>query len=290
MASMSHALTNKLDILKDRAAMFAKARDFFAKKGVLEVDVPMLSLSAPIDLYIDIIEATCCHKKAFLHSSPEYGMKRLLSEGIGDIYQISHVFRDHERGSRHSPEFTMAEWYRIGFSFEEMIQETINFIRLFLNEASQMIERMTYHEAFSRYIGYYPQSSEERDSLYAFEVEPHFGNHGLTVITHFPSEQAALARLGPHGFAERFEIYFQAMELANGYHELTDSMEQRKRLIQANEAREKHGKTKLPVDEEFVAALEKGVPDCCGVAVGFDRLIMLRNQLEDIHEASSFFI
>ena len=270
--------------------MLALSRSFFAQRDILEVDVPILSPTASIDLHIDLIEAQCCGERAFLHSSPEYGMKRLLAEGIGDIYQISHVFRDNERGSRHTPEFMMAEWYRIGFTFQKMLTETLDFIYLFLDTLPQAHETVSYHDVFIRSIGRYPLSLEERDAIYAFEIEPHFGKETLTVITDFPPEQAALSKIGESGMAERFEVYFQGIELANGYHELIDSEEQRSRIMTTNKEREKYGKRALPIDEKFIDALEQGIPDCCGVAVGFDRLMMLRHQLEEIRNASCFFI
>ena len=287
---MSLASISKTDTLKDRAAKLATARAFFAKRGVMEVDVPILSRSASVDIHIDLVNVVCCGKLAFLHSSPEYGMKRLLAEGIGDIYQISHVFRDGEQGERHTVEFTMAEWYRIGFSLQDMMDETLEFIRLFLDRLPPTHETFSYRDLFMHYVGKYPSSVEERDTVYAFEVEPHLGKEVLTVVKGFPPEQAALAGIGPDGLAERFEVYYQGIELANGYHELIDHHEQRKRLNEANEERRKLGKQVLPIDEELIQALAQGIPDCCGVAVGFDRLMMLRHQVEEIREISSFFV
>ncbi len=286
---MSLASISRTALLRDRASLIARARAFFAQKGVLEVDVPILSRSASVDAHIDLVNVTCCGKPAFLHSSPEYGMKRLLAEGIGDIYQISHVFRDGEQGERHTVEFMMAEWYRIGFTLKEMLEETVDFIRLFLNNLPAHYELLSYRDVFLRYAGRYPDP-EERDHIYAFEVEPHLGVDRLSVVIGFPPEQAALSQIGADGLAERFEIYFEGMELANGYHELIDAEEQRRRLIEANQERKRLGKQLLPIDEEFVQALEQGLPDCCGVAVGFDRLMMLRHQLEEIREASCIFI
>jgi len=270
--------------------MLARCRHFFATREILEVDVPILSRSASVDVHIDLIQATCCGEMAFMHSSPEYGMKRLLSEGIGDIYQISHVFRDYEKGERHTPEFMMAEWYRVGFNFEQMIEETLHFVQLFLETLPMECETFSYYEAFMRYAGRYPQSAEERDVLYGFELEPHFGQGKLTVITDFPEGQAALAQIAETGMAERFEVYYQGIELANGYHELIDPIEQRKRIIKANQERKALGKQVLPVDDDFIEALKLGLPDCCGVAVGFDRLMMLRHHLKEIRSVSSFFI
>ena len=287
---MSLASISKTDILRDRAALLATSRSFFAKRGVLEVDVPILSRSASVDVHIDLVNAVCCGKQAFLHSSPEYGMKRLLAMGIGDIYQISHVFRDGERGERHTVEFTMAEWYRINFSFQQMIDETVEFIRLFLDQLPATPEIFSYQELFLYYTGKYPSTVEERDAVYAFEVEPNLGKQVLTVVNGFPPEQAALSAIGADGLAERFEVYYQGIELANGYHELTDPLEQQRRLVEANVERKKLGKQVLPIDEDLFQALAQGIPDCCGVAVGFDRLMMLRHQVEEIREISSFFV
>ncbi|NGX60553.1 MAG: Elongation factor P--(R)-beta-lysine ligase [Chlamydiae bacterium] len=260
---------------------------FFAKRGVTEVDVPLLSRSASVDAHIDLVEATCMGTLAFLHSSPEYGMKRLLSKASGDIYQISHVFRDGERGERHNPEFTMVEWYRVGISFQEMIEETVAFVRLFV-KGKEGYEMMTYEEAFRKTVGEFPDSLEERDALFSFEVEPQLGKHQVTVIAGFPKEQAALAQIESGGLAERFEVFVDGLELANGYHELADVQEQRERLEEGNKERERMGKRSYPVDEGFMQALEQGLPDCCGVAVGFDRLLMLAMGVDRIGEVLPF--
>jgi lysyl-tRNA synthetase class 2 len=281
--------------------MLAHARRFFAERAILEVDVPIISRGAAIDVNIDLIPATYAGKDpCYLHSSPEYGMKRLLSEGIGDIYQLSHVFRDGEQGTRHNPEFMMAEWYRLGFTFEQMVEETVDFVRLFLGDLPS--HTLSYRDALRKYAGIdYIAASEEdlrsylkergtedaeadRDALLNYilglDVEPNLGKHELTVLAYYPASQAALARTCGHGkeaVAERFEIYYKGVELANGYHELTDPKEQRRRFGQDNAERVAKGKSSLPIDEDFLKALEKGMPDCCGVAVGFDRLMMLRH-------------
>ncbi len=296
----------KIAILHDRSHMFALAREFFSKRGVKEVDVPLLSASASVDAHIDLITAIYNQKETrYLHSSPEFGMKRLLAMGIGDIYQLAHVFRDGEYGVKHNPEFTMAEWYRIGITFEEMIQETFDFVKLFIGDHPTI--SITYKDAIQRYAGfdytsatnedlwryikkldhtpYAGMEHEDKDALLnmilAISVEPHLGCEGLCALTHYPATQAALAQTKWHGqeaVAERFEIYYQGVELANGYHELADAHEQRHRFLEANIQRIALGKSPLPIDENFLAALELGLPECCGVAVGFDRLMMLRHQ------------
>lgn len=284
--------------------MLSKARHFFHSRNILEVDCPLITKEASVDAHIDLIEVIDGSSKRYLHTSPEYAMKRLLAEGIGDIYQLGHVFRKGEYSNKHNPEFTMAEWYRIGISYEEMIAETVDFVRLFLGDLPSRI--LSYRDLFQHYlhIDYvsanvdtlydlllqhhiepYPGVKEEgKDALLNLLlgslIEPHLGKGELLVLAYYPHTQAALAKTvqrGDETAAERFEIYYQGIELANGYHELADAKEQRKRLEEANSFREQLGKETLPIDEKFLAALEKGLPDCCGVAVGFDRLMMIRN-------------
>ena len=309
-------IDNKIKILKDRAAMFSRVREFFGERGVLEVDCPSLGAFPSIDAHIDLIPAYYIgSQKRFLHSSPEYGMKRLLSLGLGDCYQLSHVFRDGECGEFHNPEFMMAEWYRVGGSFRGIVEETAEFVSLFIGDFP--LKLISYREALLEYIGIdYLNAScsdlieclekrgfsmnsdlslEDKDSLLnllmGHYVEPHFGGENLWALTHYPASQAALANtIEKEGepVAERFELYYKGVELANGYHELTDAVEQRKRFEEANGKREKIAKELLPIDERFLQALEKGLPDSCGVAVGFDRLMMLRNDRSSIGEVMPF--
>jgi lysyl-tRNA synthetase class 2 len=304
--------SSKIARLRDRAFMLKEARAFFEQRGIIEVDCPLLTAQASIDAHIDLIPATYAgYQVRYLHSSPEYGMKRLLAEGIGNIYQLAHVFRDGECGHKHNPEFMLAEWYQMGLSLEAMIEETVNFCRLFLGPLPYTI--ISYREAFLKYTGldyltaspqdliaymqnaaipYYPSALEEgKDALLnlilASQVEPQLGQEGLCALAYYPSSQAALAKKRWHGqeaVAERFEIYYQGVELANGYHELADAKEQRQRFLEANQLRKFLGKNELPIDESFLKSLEKGLPDCCGVAVGFDRLMMLRQNQTDIAE------
>ena len=290
--------------LRDRALMLQKARAFFAAKGVLEVDCPALSLSAPVDRHIEVMQVHLKNNQiGYLHTSPEYGMKRLLSEGIGDIYQISHVFRDGEIGPLHNPEFTMAEWYRCGFSFQEMIRETCDFICLFLGDLPS--QQISYKDAFSRYLHIDYTTADlhalakaqgasadarswDRDTLLQYlmsvAIEPHLGKESLLALIHFPASQSALAKTAMHGkepIAYRFEIFYNGMELANGYHELTDPVEQQQRFESANALRTREGKRALAIDEKFLQSLN-GLPDCCGVAVGFDRLMLLRHKVTSL--------
>lgn len=291
--------------------MLSEARKFFAERHVLEVDCPLITQAASVDAHIDLIAVRDGNGWRYLHSSPEYGMKRLLADGIGDIYQLAHVFREGERSGKHNPEFTMAEWYRLGIPFEAMIEETIDFVRLFTGDLPYRL--LSYRDAFKHYAGidylhasvqelsdyltrhgvmpYAGIESEGKDALLNIIlgtfIEPHLGKDELCALAYYPSTQAALAKTcqrGDEKAAERFEIYYKGIELANGYHELADSKEQRSRLHEANIQRQDLGKEILPIDEKFLLALEKGLPDCCGVAVGFDRLMMLRHnaQIADV--------
>lgn len=276
--------------------MFSKVRAFFAARNVLEVDCPALTQNAPIDEHIDVMSVTTLSgAKRYLHTSAEYGMKRLLAAGSGDIYQLSHVFREGELGSLHNPEFTMAEWYRINMTLDQLIEETLEFISLFLEKLPT--QQQTYQALFKAHTGIdctKTSKNELLEYLKAHEVsltsdwdfdpllqlilstfiEPTLGQNSLFVLTDFPASQAALARVKGKT-AARFEIYHQGIELANGYHELADAKQQRERFINSNEKRIKNGKAPLPIDDYLISALEKGFPDCCGVAAGFDRLLML---------------
>ncbi|MBS4170678.1 EF-P lysine aminoacylase EpmA [Neochlamydia sp. AcF95] len=310
------AQLNRGKILKDRAFMLAQAREFFAKRQILEVDCPILTQGASIDANIDLIPARYANLEIrYMHSSPEYGMKRLLAEGISDIYQLSHVFRDAEFSYKHNPEFMMAEWYRLAVSYEFMIAEALDFVRLFLGPLPAYT--LSYREALQEYAdldyvkasipdlieylqnrGIQPYAHIEKEGkdallnlILAMVVEPHLGKDKLCVLTDYPATQAALAQTkwqNDEQVAERFEIYYAGLELANGYHELGDAGEQRKRLMEANQIRNGLGKNQLPIDEAFLEALKKGFPDACGVAVGFDRLMMLRHQASTIAEVIPF--
>lgn len=303
----------RVSILLDRAALFQAVRSFFAERGVIETDCPLISASASVDAHIDLIPVIDVQgEHRFLHSSPEYGMKRLLVEGIGDIYQLAHVFRQGEYGHKHNPEFMMAEWYRLEFPFEKMIEETFDFIRLFLGPLPS--NTISYREAILKYTGidyvtatpaelvaflkedlYEGAEQEGKDTLLnillPIYVEPHLGKGELTALAYYPSTQAALAKtriVERAPVAERFEVYYKGVELANGYHELADAQEQRQRLHEANQERRRLGKRELPIDENFLQALEKGLPPCCGVAVGVDRLMMLRHGATRLSEVIPF--
>jgi lysyl-tRNA synthetase class 2 len=301
-------------IIKERALCLKKARDFFEAHNVTEVDVNILSPFAAIDANIDVICAQVCpNQTGYLHTSPEYAMKRLLSQGCGDIFFLGHVFRQGEMGRLHNPEFTMAEWYRLGVTFEEMIRECCDFISLFLGNLP--LRTIGYREAFETYVSLdYSEASVEqllqkamqfgasseaarwsRDTLIHFllthAIEPHLGRKEFTALIDYPPNEAALARLTERNgelVAKRFEIYFEGVELANGYHELPDGNVLRQRFNEENATRKAAGKPIYALDEPFLSALGPQFPDCCGVSVGFDRLLLLKYRAKTLSEVLPF--
>lgn len=308
--------SDKLQALKVRAQMLALVRKFFEDRGVLEVDCPILNSATNIDDHIDPIEAIFLQdQKGYLHTSPELFLKKLLAlEGCGDLFFLGHVFRDHERGAFHHVEFTMVEWYRKQLSYEELIEETLDFIQLFFTPRN--INKISYREAFllGTNIDYTvadgaqlreythkeidPSLKWEKESLedlqtfiFCQKVEPFFHREDLTLIYDFPKNQAALSkvkRVEGIEVAKRFEVYGGGVELANGYDELKGSEELLFRYQRLNDKRISFGKKALAIDFEFIAANEH-LPDCRGVAVGFDRLMMLKSNRREIRSSMALF-
>ncbi|HXW75243.1 MAG TPA: EF-P lysine aminoacylase EpmA [Steroidobacteraceae bacterium] len=317
-----------------RAALLARAREFFAARTVLEVDTPLMVNAAVSDVHI---EAACVElaaqpaaagdaavsRRLFLHTSPEYAMKRLLAAGSGDIYQICHVVRGMENGRLHNPEFTLIEWYRLGFSLEALMDEVEALVRALLGDAAttRATERLTYCEAFRRETGLDPLSATtadlervarplaysgaagapgaaaagvDRDEwlelLMGAVVGPRLGRGALTFVHRYPASQAALARLDPVDprVALRFELYCEGIELANGFHELTAASEQRARFARDNEERTRRALPRVEADERLLAALAAGLPQCAGVALGFDRIVMLASGASHIEQVLPF--
>ncbi len=303
--------------LELRAGYLKRARAYFETTGVLEVQTPVLGRFAVTDPHVDCVET---RSGGFLRPSPEYAMKRLLAAGSGDIYELGPVFRDGETGSRHSPEFTLAEWYRTGFDLQAMIDDTVAFIRHIQGghaDAEPDTVSRTYSELFAELAGLNPleatlddlkqcASDHLKDSLSAglpdaigddrqawldlllsHWIEPQLVKRwpdSLIVITHYPAEQALLARLSEpdRATAERFEIFYRGYEIANGFNELTDADEQRGRFAKDQHVRERNGQPVPEADTELLEALERGLPDCSGVAVGIERLMMACEQLDHI--------
>ena len=314
-----------LDLLKLRARMLRDIRAFFAERGVLEVETPILSAAATPDPMLASLATRYTGpgfprgQTLYLHTSPEFPMKRLLAAGSGSIYQIGKVFRDGESGRRHNPEFTLLEWYRVGFGHHRLMDETADLVIPLLAPFVALAppERLTYREAFLRHAAVDPHTAAVsdytsvarrndiqvpndmltqhdptawRDLLLTHVVEPNLGQGRLTFIYDYPASQASLARLQPGDppVAARFELYLNGVELANGFHELADAAEQRTRFERQLHTRTALKLPSVPIDERFLAALEHGLPDCSGVALGFDRLVMLACGVRTIAEAMAF--
>jgi len=297
-----------------RAELYREIRQFFAKREVLEVETPIFSSgSVPEPLIEPFATVYQSHlkKRFFLQTSPELAMKRLLAAGSGPIFQLCKVFRDDEQGRWHSPEFTLLEWYRPGFTTADLIQEVDEFLQVMLHTLPAQV--LTYCQVFQKYTGLHPLFTElgilqqyigrfgvtqpqewDRDSclhlIISHEIEPHLGHEVPVVMTDFPATQAALARKKCDNpmLAERFEFYVQGVELANGFDELTDAVEQRQRFEQDLKQRKTLGLPTYPLDERFLAALEAGLPACAGVALGIDRLLMLKIGASHINEVLTF--
>lgn len=299
--------------LRRRAELLSQLRNWFAKREVVEVETPLLGATTSTDPNLKSVHATLdgagCPQggRRFLQTSPEHHMKRLLAAGSGRIYQLCKVFRDGEQGRLHNPEFTMLEWYEPGIdhhllmrALEEMLVDIV---------ACAPARRMSYQGLFEEYAGFDPlrvndarlhdyatslgaRSELDRsaclDLILSAAIQPQLS--GLLFVYDFPAEQAALARIRPDDppVAERFEVFVEGIELANGYHELTDATEQRRRFAADNAKRSELGLPELPVDESLLAALEAGLPECAGVAIGVDRLVMLAVGVRDIRGVLTF--
>ena len=308
-----------VDIARLRASMLDAARHYFAAEEILLVDTPALSTHAVSDPNIDSVEARLeldPGVRYFLHTSPEYHMKRLLAAGFPDIGQVCRVFRDGESGNRHQPEFTLLEWYRRGFDLDSIIRDTERMLERVLGGTCLCSKpvRLSYRDAFLRYADLDPLHAEtallaervdadtdlraalgnQRDAwldlVMATIVAPAFEPDRLTCVSHYPASQAALARLCPSNpaLADRFEMYCGNIELANGYVELTDGSEQRRRFELDRHMRRENGRPPGPIDTLLLEALDAGLPECAGVAVGFDRLLMIRAGRDDIRQIQHF--
>jgi lysyl-tRNA synthetase class 2 len=286
----------KIEIWKERQNLHYKVRNFFLKRGLLEIDVPMLSTTCGTDPQLDYFETlppTC-----YLATSPEFYMKRLLASGFGDIFSLTHAFRKGESGERHNLEFNIAEWYRIGFSAEALQQEILDLV----NEITGFnlpLKRTTWEQTFECVDMEKLKAEHKNWALEEIEdyamgsiIEPDLGKNCAEFIVDYPPERAALAKIRKNSNGQevacRFELYINGIELCNGYEELTDAAEQRKRFFKDIEKRKKIGKPVPKIDENFLTALEKGVPECSGVALGLDRLYMLALRKESIGEVLLF--
>jgi len=307
--------TASVENLKKRAEILARIRTFFAARNVLEVETPLMTSAAVSDPYIDTIECRYHplpeqqESVRYLQSSPEYAMKRLLASGSGSIYQICKAFRNGEAGRRHNPEFTMLEWYRVGFDHLQLMDEVESLVLPILH--IDACQRYSYVELFQRYLNIDPHSASlqklqqltrehieldlednNRDNwlnlLMSHVIEPQLAQQDAVFVYDYPASQAALSRVTSDSegrqIACRFELFIRGVELANGYFELTDGKEQARRFQQDIEQRQKEGLPQRPTDGLLVDALSAGMPDSAGVAIGLDRLVMLAINSEQISD------
>jgi lysyl-tRNA synthetase class 2 len=308
--------TATLATLQRRAALLHSVREFFHERNVLEVETPIVLSHTVTDPQIASLEVDLVPPR-YLHTSPEYPMKRLLAAGSGDIYQVCHTFRAGERSRTHNPEFTMVEWYRAGFSLQHIMAETAALVARLMEvpgAPAPRVEFLSYSDAFRRLDydplesptqrlgelcvkhGLAPQSvtTATRDDLLDFlvatQIGPQLGLGCITCLHHYPASQAALAQLDATDprTALRFEVYAQGLELANGFVELADAAEQRARFTADQKQRAQRGLPAIKPDPGLLAALESGLPACAGVALGFDRVVMLATGAASIGEVMAF--
>jgi elongation factor P--(R)-beta-lysine ligase len=315
---MSWRPSAALATLQLRAQLLAAARHFFAERGVLEVDTPALVRHAVTDLHIHSAQVQLPGHRAplYLHTSPEYAMKRLLAAGSGDIYQIAHVFRGDERSRQHNAEFTLIEWYRCGYSMQRLMQEVAQLAAMLLALPPEApFEALSYQQAFQRQLDCDPLAATDAalrtlaigsqlerrlaencsrdellDWLMGSAIGPRLGAERLCFVHSYPASQASLARLAADDprVALRFELYYHGLELANGFEELADAAEQRARFEADREQRRRRGLPVPDIDRALLAALAAGLPPVSGVALGFDRLLMLRSGASDISDVLAF--
>lgn len=309
-----------IEALRLRARLNRCVREHFAERGALEVETPVLSRAGNTEPNIASFSVQFggrtdgAPRRRWLRTSPEHPLKRLLAAGVGDCYELGRVFRDGEAGGRHNPEFTMLEWYRVGIDHRELAHETVALVQrcLALVGRTASVRVLSYARLFEEYVGLDPHRAPvaelraalgevvldprglERDDwldlLATHRIQPRFGRDDINVVYDFPASQCALARVRPGDppVAERFELYLGQLELANGYHELGDAAEQARRFAHDRERRALRGDLDVPADRMLIDALAAGFPDCAGVALGVDRLLMAMLDTDRIADVLAF--
>jgi elongation factor P--(R)-beta-lysine ligase len=309
------------ETLMERALMLKNIRAFFDARDVIEVETPLLSRYSTTDPHLDSLHTCFRQQDYYLSTSPEYGMKRLLAQWRQPIYQICKAFRDDELGANHNPEFTMLEWYRPGYDMQRLMDEIVELVTALFENSSiaPAFEHLSYQRAFESIAGFDPHQvtsgeclqyavdnrvevpqglspdvdvNEWLDWLLTQVVLPAFKRDSFTFLYDYPAAQCALAKIettpGKAAVAKRFELFFGEVELANGFFELTDADEQLSRFRQENQRRIETGKEAGRIDENLIAALQNGLPDCSGVALGVDRLLMVLTGVTSIDRVLSF--
>lgn len=307
--------TANVRALRARAALNRLIRDFFAQRSLLEVETPLLSSAANSDPNIASIEARISDGTSrWLRTSPEFAMKRLLASGVGDCFELGRVMRAGETGRQHNHEFTMLEWYRVGWDQHRLMDEAAELVQRALASVRKraIVRETSYRQLYLDYLGIDPLVAEEaalRAPLVVYGIDPHgltrddwldllmthliqptFESNRLLLVYDYPESQCALARVRADtpAVAERFELYLGQLEIANGYHELTDAGEQRTRFLRDRGVRATRGAHCPPQDERLLAALTKGLPACAGVALGVDRLLMAMLDATEISDVIAF--
>lgn len=294
--------------------MLAGIRAFFCAREVLEVDTPSMSIAGNTDPAIESFRANGARTQYLLHTSPEFPMKRLLAAGSGDIYQIAKVYRDGESGRYHNPEFSMLEWYRVGMDHHQLMDEVVELLKSLIPTSLEKpeVQKLSYQALFQSHLQLDPlQASVEQlkscaskrgveidfpldqdgwlDLLMSHCVMPALKDNQLTLVYDYPASQAALARLNiDQKTAARFEVFWGSLELANGFYELQDSSEQRARFENECARRADLGLPAVQIDERLLQALEYGLPECAGVALGLDRVLMKVSKSSSISEVLAF--
>lgn len=296
-----------LEVIQQRASLYQKIRDYFHLEGVLEVEVPLLGRSSALDPHLASMSLQSQGQTYYLQTSPELFMKRLLCHGSGSIFAITKSFRDGEVSPRHNPEFSLLEWYRVGFSLAELMRDVANLLETLLPDVQ--FRTLSYAELFQQYLEVNPHQCDDEelqqlvyrktsyqgvldrpsclDLLMTEAIEPAMKEMAVFVVD-YPACQASMARVEcdeqGNRVAKRFELYVQGVELANGYDELCDPVEQRKRLVRDADIRRSKGLAEIPVDERFLSALSTGLPRCSGVALGLDRLLWFLSQAHRLQD------
>lgn len=308
-----------IDLLKQRARILTQIRRFFEERNVIEVETPLLYRCGSCDPFLKSwrahVDGAQGENAYYLQTSPEYAMKRLLASGSGSIYQMGKVFRGDEQGRYHNPEFTLLEWYRVDWTYQQLMREVTELIRLFLPDMP--LTQYRYRDLFLEYLSIdpwqvsaetlqqvaqvhgvtIPDSVDANDKdmwlmwLLATLIEPQWLKKGLVFVYDYPPTQAILAELSETDYgqvAKRFEVYINGIELANGFQELQDAALQRQRFVADNEKRQHLNLPQVPIDENLLAALEAGLPLCAGVALGIDRLLLSLFDVDELAQVLAF--